>query len=136
MAEALLKVALEDGLNISVASAGVAAMPGQKMSRETHAILASKSAGMDGFRSQSVDEDLLEGVDLVIPMTSSHAQMLRYAFPACEAEIRLMCDFISPDEGMEGADIPDPFGMGVDAYEEVAAVMDLAVPGIKKALND
>jgi len=135
MAEGLLKAALKGQGDALVASAGVAAMPGQVASQETLDILADKKAEMNGFRSQEVSEALLKKADLVIAMTSSHADVLRHYFPEFAEKVHLLTDFIDPEEGLVGVDVPDPIGMGRGAYEEVAAVMELAMPNIIKAMQ-
>lgn len=137
MAEGLLKAAVKGGCNVedvSVSSAGVSAMSGQAMSAETREILEAKGATVSGFRSQQVDDRLLKAADLVIAMTSSHAQMVRMYFSEASDKLSLLTDFIDPEEGLSGADIPDPIGMGRAAYEEVAEVMALAMPGIISVL--
>ncbi len=139
MAEGLLRAALQAsslGGDVDVISAGVAAMPGQAVSRETQEILKEKGAALSGFRSQPVDDDLLSQADLVIAMTDSHADVVRRYFSAHAGEVYLLCDFIDPAEGLAGADIPDPIGMGAEAYEEVAEVMELALSGIITAVKN
>ena len=139
MAEGLLKASVKGDSNIRVISAGVAAMPGQLVSRETQEILSENGGALKGFKSQQVDEVLLKEADLVIAMTSAHAdrvrQLVRQFFSAHVGEVNLLCDYIDPSEGLAGADIPDPIGMGKAAYEEVAEVMALAMPGIIEAIR-
>lgn len=132
MAEALLRAA---GGDIEVGSAGVAAMDGDRVSGETVAVLKDAGVEMGEFRSRMVQEGMLESADLIIPMTGSHAHMLLSYFPEFERKVKLMCDFIDESEGLGGADIPDPIGMGMAAYREVAEVMKLAIPGIKEELK-
>ena len=135
MAEGLLKAALKGEADTLVASAGVAAMPGDAISRETQDILSEKNAALKGFRSQEVSESLLKKSDIVIAMTSSHADVVRHYFPELAEKVHLLCDFIDPEEGLAGADIPDPIGMGREAYEEVAEVMELAIPSIIQTMQ-
>jgi protein-tyrosine-phosphatase len=135
MAEGLLKASIKGDSNIRVISAGVAAMPGQLVSRETQEILSENGGALKEFESQQVDEVLLKEADLVIAMTSAHADRVRRFFSAHVGEVNLLCDYIDPSEGLAGVDIPDPIGMGKAAYEEVAEVMALAMPGIIEAIK-
>jgi len=130
MAEGLMKASLKGGSNIQVRSAGVAASPGQGASGETQKILKAKNASLNGFLSRQVDEEILGQASLIIAMTSSHADVIKRFFPECAASVSLVCDFIDPEEGLGGEDVPDPIGMGRAAYEEVAEVIELAIPGI------
>lgn len=129
-----MKASLQDE-GVRVVSAGVAAMSGQPASRETQQVLSNKGASLKGFKSQQVDERLLKQADLIIAMTSSHADVVKRYFSDYAGAVNLLCDYVAPEEGLAGADIPDPIGMGMDAYEEVAEVMELALPGILDAVN-
>lgn len=133
MAEGLLKSALTVKNSINVASAGVSASPGSEMSLHTTYVLQGKAATIEGFKSQQVDAELLKGASLIIAMTTSHAMTIKHYFP--ESEVSLICDFIDEKEGLAGADLPDPYGMDIDAYQEVAEVIGLAIPGILAKLE-
>ena len=135
MAEALLKEALSGRADIDVGSAGVAAMPGQGASRETVAVLKRKNINFNTFKSRQVDDELLSGANLIITMTESHADTVKRYLPDCAGSVKLLCDFINEDKALAGADVPDPIGMGSEAYEEVAEVIALALPGIIEALE-
>lgn len=130
MAEGLLRKAIAGVVNARVSSAGIAAMPGLDASSDTRSILNEHQASLDSFKSRQVDEELLCQADLIIPMTSSHGEMIKQFFPECAERVRLLCDYIDVAEGLSGADVPDPIGMGRPAYEEVAKVITLALPGI------
>jgi protein-tyrosine-phosphatase len=135
MAEALLRKAVGGIPGIKISSAGVGAMPGQSASRETISILEAKKAPLQDFQSRQVDEHLISSSDLVIAMTKSHAAIVREYFPERADSVSLLCDFIDEDEGLVGADVPDPIGMGIEAYQEVAEVIELALPGIINKLG-
>ena len=135
MAEALLRKAVGGIPGIKISSAGVGAMPGQSASRDTISILEAKKAPLQDFQSRQVDEHLLSSSDLVIAMTKSHAAIVREYFHERADSVSLLCDFIDEDEGLVGADVPDPIGMGIEAYQEVAEVIELALPGIINKLG-
>ena len=134
MAEGLFRAALRQqslsDQEVSVGSAGVAAMPGQVMSLETEEILNDQDASIDGFRSREVNGELVNDADLIIAMTGSHADVLCRYFPRHAKKVYLMGDFIDENEPVAGREIPDPIGMGKEAYVEVAEVMELAIPSI------
>jgi len=128
MAEGLFrKMAEGDGFEVS--SAGVAAMPGSSASRETLEILESAGAGLEGFRSRMVDEVMLKEADAVFCMTEGHLEMLEMMYPEYEERYHLACDFLEIN-GVVGADVPDPIGMGKPAYEKVSKVLQEAIVGI------
>ncbi len=130
MAEALFRKAVEGRDDYSVKSAGVSASKGSPCSRETARICSALNAPTCDFRSQPVSAKLLEEATHVFAMTSGHMQALEDRFPQFSDKYYLACEFVDlPGSGI-GADVPDPFGMGKKEYEDVAKVLDLAIPAI------
>lgn len=128
MAESLFRLAV-DGRDVSVGSAGVAAMPGCEVSRETREIVEARGGELTGFRSRMVDDVLLEEADLVFCMTRSHLESLEAIYPEYSDRYFLACDFVEIG-GEVGVDIPDPIGGGPEAYAAVATMLDGAIRGI------
>jgi protein-tyrosine-phosphatase len=116
--------------DIEVRSAGVAAFGGGGASSQTLAVLKKRGARLDGFRSQPVDEELIEWATHVFTMTRGHLEALVRVFPEAEEKMFLACEFVDLPGAGVGADVPDPIGQGKRAYEEVAATLELAIPGI------
>ena len=130
MAEGLFRLAVSDRPDFEVGSAGVAASRGTPASRETLAVLKKRGGGLEGFGSRRVSKDLLKKATHVFAMTRGHLQVLESAFPEYSDKFYLACEFVDlPGEGI-GADVPDPIGMGARAYEEVASVLEQAIPKI------
>jgi protein-tyrosine phosphatase/ribose 5-phosphate isomerase B len=130
MAEAMFRKAVEGRGDYSVKSAGVAASKGSPCSRETKAVCEKIKAPLEGFASQPVSADLLAEATHVFAMTGGHLAVLEDRFPEHSEKFYLVCEFIDlPGRGI-GADVPDPIGMGKRAYEEVAKVLDQAIPAI------
>ena len=79
---------------------------------------------VDGFESQPVSEELIDQATHVFAMTASHLQALVSLFPEHEDKFYLACEFVEiPGRGIS-CDVPDPYGMGRRAYEEVAKTLD------------
>ncbi len=108
MAEAILQ-SLAPWAEVS--SAGLYAAEGAPASR--HALLAMDEMGLDisGHRSRLFRPEMARGA-LVLAMTRSHARALRSLCPDARVELFL------GDE-----DVPDPFGMGMEAYERTARTL-------------
>lgn len=130
MAEALFRKAVAGRHDYAVSSAGVSATKGTPCSKDTAALLKKREAKIDGFASRPVSDAILSAATHVFAMTHSHLHALESRFPQHSDKFYLVCEFADiPNEGI-GVDVPDPIGMGRRAYEEVAQVLDVAIPSI------
>ena len=135
MAEGLFRHAVAKEKGWTVKSAGVSASVGSKASRDTIRVLESRGITLEEFRSQQVDEAMLREADAIFAMTESHLYYLEEDFPEFADKFYLVCDFVDlPGKGV-GCDVPDPIGMGSKAYEQVAKVIEQAIPGIMSFLG-
>lgn len=95
-----------------VASAGVAAAPGDPPSPESVEILADRGVDLRGHESQLVTPQLLSQADQIFTMTRSHRDLLIREFPEAAPRVKLLA--------RDGSDIIDPIGSGVDEYRRCA----------------
>ena len=116
--------------DFKVGSAGVAAAKGASASRETLDALKKRGAALDGFRSRPVSESLLAEASHVFVMTEGHLAALEARFPGFADKFFLVREFSGITDKRQGTDVPDPIGMGPAAYEEVAKVLEAAIPAI------
>lgn len=130
MAEGLFRMATAGRCDITVGSAGVAAAKGAPASRETLAVLAKRGAALENFSSRPVSEALLDAATHVFAMTEGHLAMLEARFPQHHDKFFLVREFSGITDRRQGVDVPDPIGMGPAAYEEVAVMLDTAIPAI------
>jgi protein-tyrosine-phosphatase len=130
MAEGLFRKAIDGRPDFTVSSAGVAASKGGKASAETLAILKKRGASLDDFGSRPVSEAMLGEATHVFAMTEGHLAVLENRFPQHADKFFLVREFSGISDKRQGIDVPDPIGMGLPAYEEVAKVLDAAIPSI------
>jgi protein-tyrosine-phosphatase len=130
MAEGLFRKAIAGRNDIAVSSAGVAAARGAAASRETLSVLAKRDAALDSFRSRPVSDSVLKAASHVFAMTEGHLAMLEERFPEHADKFFLVREFAGIKDKRDGIDVPDPIGLGAAAYEEVAAVLETAIPAI------
>lgn len=130
MAEGLLRKAVSGRSDIAVSSAGVAASKGSSASPETLMVLKKRGASLDGFKSRPVSEAALKEATHVFAMTEGHLAMLEARFPQHADKFFLVREFSGISDKRQGIDVPDPIGMGMPAYEEVAKVFEAAIPSI------
>jgi len=130
MAEGLFRKAIEGRNDLSASSAGVAASKGSPASRETLKALKKRGANLDHFTSRQVTEKILESASHVFAMTEGHLATLERQFPSHSDKFFLVREFSGITDKRQGLDVPDPIGMGPAAYEEVAKVLETAIPSI------
>ncbi len=131
MAEGVFrKLAKEAGVkDMEASSAGVAAQPGSAASAETLTVLKKQGVHLEGFQSEMVSDTVLEEAEAVFCMTNGHLEMLEMMHPEYEEKYHLVCDFVEVD-GKVGVDVPDPIGMGREAYELTSEVLNEAIAGV------
>lgn len=89
-----------------VASCGISAEAGAPMSENS--ILALKEAGItaEKFKSRQVTPKLLSASTIIVCMTEGHKQILENSDKV--VSVRDIC----------GADVPDPYGYGIEVYRQ------------------
>ena len=130
LAEGLFRQATVGRTDFTVSSAGIAATKGTPASRETQHILKQRGAPLTGFKSRPVTATILQAATHVFAMTTGHIAALETRFPEHAAKLFLVREFAGMTDKRHGTDVPDPIGMGIAAYEEVAKLLDAAIPSI------
>ena len=134
MAEALFRTAVKDRQDVSVASAGVAAAWGQPASPYSAEVLRPLGIRLDDFRSQPLTEDLVADATHLFTMTRGHLETIQMYFPEAADKLHLLREF---DESARrgNADVPDPIGLGIEAYLETRDLIQKALPGLLRFLD-
>ncbi len=130
MAEGLLRKAVDGRSNFAVSSAGVAASKGAPVSRESLSALKKRGATLENFKSRPVSDEILDAASHVFAMTEGHLAALEAYYPQHSDKFFLVREFSGITDKRQGVDVPDPIGMGPAAYEEVAKVLEAAIPAI------
>ncbi|MDG1138092.1 MAG: low molecular weight protein arginine phosphatase [Opitutales bacterium] len=130
MAEKLFEEALTKSSSkqkISVFSAGISAMDGDKAS--DNSIIACDEVGLDlsDHRSAAITRATIENASVIFCMTESHRALLHMYFELPEdSPIFLMREFIK--DGSK--ELPDPYGQDIDIYRECRNDMVEALPSL------
>jgi protein-tyrosine-phosphatase len=131
MAEGLLRHALAHRSEIEVGSAGVMATKGDLASRDTQKVLRRRKIELDSFQSRPVTEALVQKATHIFAMTEGHLAALEARFPSHAHKYHLLREFAPQEKSKRiQKDVPDPIGMGLEAYEEVALVIESALPAL------
>ena len=128
MAAALMnKIALDEGLEVRIESAGIFAEEGAPAS--TEAIITMKKYDIDllGHHAQQINSELIEKSDIILTMTQGQKMLFN---DVSANKVYTLCEYA----GVEG-DIDDPFGGDVEEYEEVAQMLYLALQAIVEKLR-
>lgn len=125
-----MRLALAGRRDFTVSSAGVAACKGTPASRETLTLIKKRGASLEGFESRPVSDAILTEATHVFAMTESHLAVLEARFPGHSEKFYLLREFSGIKDKRCGIDVPDPIGMGMPAYEEVARIFESAIPSI------
>jgi protein-tyrosine phosphatase len=137
MGAALLQHALaaqpEPLRSLKVVSAGVAARSGEPAT--ANSVTALKKVGIDlrSHRSQPVTQELLDQALLVLCMTESHRDMIEITSRPTPPRLFLFREFHAQGAG---AEIPDPYGLHLTAYEATRDEMVEAIPSIMAYLAE
>lgn len=116
LGEALLRaVADERGHNgLEVRSAGTSAMDGAPASEGSYLVALEHGLDLSAHRARPLTRDLVQQADLVLTMSRRHLQRVRDL--GGESKAWLFSEFAQA--GDADAEIPDPVGLGMDAYRE------------------
>ena len=129
MAEGLFRDAVKGRKDYEIASAGVSTGYGQAPS--PHSVTALKPLGIDiGWqRSQPLTDDLVAWATHIFAMTQGHLDTILMFFPEAAEKVFLVRQF---DESArdENPDVPDPIGMGLDAYLDTRDALQRATPSL------
>lgn len=137
MAEVVLRDRLEAaglGDAVEVDSTGVSdEEAGNAMDRRAAQVLREHGYRVDGHAARKVTTSGLESRDLVLAMTTGHAQRLRRLRP--EAPIRMYREFdvaalVAAGGDEHRLDIDDPWYGGREDFEEVLAQLEAGAEGI------
>jgi len=115
MAEGLFRQMVKDRADLQVGSAGVATTYGQPPSLHAVEVLRPWGIDISRYRSQPLTESLVNKADFIFAMTRGHLDTVTTFFPGAAEKTFLVCEFnekIHPNY----IDVPDPIGLGIDAY--------------------
>ena len=102
---------------------------------DRRAIAHANARGYDisGLRARQVTARDFEDFDLVLAMDRGHLRFMeQLCAPQHRRKLRLYLDFA----GVQGADVPDPYGGGADGFEQVLDMVEAASRGLLDHIRD
>ncbi len=103
----------------TVASAGIAAVPGCPPSREAVEVMQEKGLDLEHHESQPLTDKLVRHADVILTMTDSHRQAILRRWPEASPRTHALCS--------DGADIQDPIGGSMAVYRACAEQVETAL---------
>lgn len=130
MAEGFFKTLSADSGVFDVCSRGTHAIDG--LSASEYSVIAASELGSDisSHLSRQITQADVSWADFIFTMTSSHASVLKAAFPESSKKIFTIAEFAL------SADVSDPYGGDLATYRECAAQLRAAVQKIYDKLSD
>ena len=129
MAEGLFRDLVKDRTDYKVASAGLAAFPGQGASEHTSAILAEKGIDMKGFKSQPLTPGLINDATHIFTMARHHLDAVEEEFPEAGGKVYQVSEFATEDM-LRNADVSDPFGGPRRLYDDTLWMLEKLLPTV------
>ena len=131
MAQALFKeMANKAGINVSVKSAGIFALDGEKASKGAIEALKLEGVDISSHRAKIIYRDLLEEADLILTMSISHKETLLSKYSSIQGKIYTLKEYAY---GIEG-DVLDPFGGNKHVYRNTKEEIEKALKEIIRKL--
>jgi protein-tyrosine phosphatase len=120
IAEHLLRHALRH-TDITVGSAGLAALTGQAMDPTAAELLREHGVNGDKHVARQLVRDSLHGTELIIAMQKGHVAHIAHATPEASGKVFLLTQWDSRE------DIPDPYRQQRPAFEHVFALIQHSI---------
>jgi protein-tyrosine phosphatase len=147
MAEGILKDLILDEVSsrrvplpIDVLSAGIRAEDGLAASRHAVQTAAAHGISLQFHRSRQLTAAIARSADLILVMERTHADYIRYHWADVERVYELRRFGREGEFGPEETEIPDPMGLGPEAYlrtfrvlrEEITRVSRILFPLVRE----
>ena len=108
-----------DQRGVTIASAGIAAVPGYRASPEAEEVMKSRGIDITSHESQPLTDTLVRQADHIFTMTSAHRQAILRHWPDA-------AERVTPLRG-EGLEVDDPIGGTIDIYRGCATQIEEAL---------
>ena len=135
MAEALLRSIIGHIPDMQIASAGLAALTGDRASTHVRSLLKSEGLDADTHTATPISGELVRRAELILVMTGSQRRQLVALFPEAEQKTFLLKEYAGT--ARNSPDIGDPFGGSLEKYrqtmeeirESIAKIRDIYKEG-------
>ncbi len=106
-------------------SAGVSALPGSMASEGAIRVAAEQGLDLQGHRSSSLNEDLVDWADLILTMGVHH--LVAVEEYGGQDKAAMLSAFAEGQESGQGWGVPDPFAGDIEVYRDSFRVLEKLV---------
>lgn len=101
-----------------VSSCGTNAYNGQKATEYAIKSMEKYGTDLNNHRSTNIFDIPVEEYDYVFGLTLNHKKQILNSFPSLKNKVFTLIEFV--DESSTNKDIDDPWGYGIEVYEDTA----------------
>lgn len=130
MAKGFLKKVLKHRKDVTVDSAGTAAINGFAPTEETVKVMKRQQIDVSGERSEHVTPGMIKRADLILVMQTRHKNYILDILPETSNKVFLVREY-KDSSGRTNFDVADPIGQSLEVYERVAEEIKKEILRIK-----
>jgi len=130
MAKGLLKKVLEHRKDVTVDSAGTAAISGFSPTKETIEVMQRQLIDVSGERSKHITLAMIKRADLIFVMQTRHKDYVLDVMPEISDKVFLLREY-KDSSGRTNFEVADPIGQSLEVYKRVAEEIKKEVLRIK-----
>ena len=116
----------EEKIDCLISSCGTLALPGCAPSQGARAVLAEDNLEVMGYVSKMISEEFINWADLILVMQETHKERIMSMVPHAGRKVKYLGSFGSEKH----KEIPDPMGLGMEAYESCFKTLKDSVEGL------
>ncbi len=117
---------------IIIDSAGTAAMPNYAIIGDLKVVMDEEGIDYSGHAPRMISKKIVKTTDLMLTMTSSHKEQIKYMYPEYREKIFLLSEYADGNE----KDILDPIGLGKDTYRKAFKEIGGYLEKLMEKLNE
>ena len=121
MAECVLFAQLKQKVpNLSVTSAGIAALVGQPADPISQELMQEKGLDISAHRARQATPEILLKAELILTMEARHQQLIEAILPSARGKVHRLGKW-------SGFDIPDPYKRPRKAFEQALVLIEQGI---------
>jgi protein-tyrosine phosphatase len=110
------------GPDIVIESAGIDAFEGEAASPPAVAVMRTRGIDLSGHCARRLTPEMMEAADMIVAMTTAQRALVLRLSPGLADKVYLLSEMAVLED--VAANISDPWGGGMDRYEECAALLE------------